>query len=184
MYFSLITTHGSLAAAFASLCNCDAEWSQEQCLPLDALTDHITRSFPRGAFDAAVHNFVWEPAASGGVSRPLFIAVMSRAPLMLPHQCCHTMLCLLSLCKSNAISCSELLLQLAATDDGFIRRSEYAERCCGLLSGHCSGSDLVDVWNGLFGEGCRAVGMVGGLCAGLSWGVVGLRDMWHVTFDV
>jgi hypothetical protein len=163
VYLNAILTHGSLAAGFAALCNCDVEWSQTQCLPLHALADHFIRSFPQDAFDAAVHNFVWQPALQGGVTLTLFVAVMSRAPLLLPHQCCRTMCCVMSMCKANAISRSDLFLSLAASDDGLMRRSEYAERCSRLMSGCSSGGDLTDVWNALFGEGCRVVGVVWGL---------------------
>lgn len=127
MYYNLISTHGSLSLAFAALCKCDLEISQAKCLPLPVFADILSEQFPHGAFDAAVHNLVWDSASSEVITRPLFCAVISRAPVLLPYQSCRTMLCILSLCKSNSISCNELFVQYDSSDDGFLRRSEYAQ---------------------------------------------------------
>lgn len=125
-YFDLITRYGNLSLAFASFCKCDFESSQDQRLSLHLFAELLSRHFPQGVFDVAVHNLVWASSAAEGVALPLFVSVMSRAPLLLPHQSCHTMRCILSLCKSNAISCNELFLQFSACNDGFVRRSLYA----------------------------------------------------------
>ena len=125
-YFYFISTYGSLSSAFAALCKCDFELSQKKCLPMQLFSELLSEQFPQSAFDAAVHNLVWHSLFSDGVTYPTFVAVMSRAPLWLPYRSCHTMCCILTLCETNDINCSELFLKISACDDGFIRRSEYA----------------------------------------------------------
>jgi hypothetical protein len=52
----------------------------------------------------------------------------------------------------------QLLLHVNTNSDFFLFCVlRFAERCCELLSGHCSASDVVAVWSGLFGQGCLAV---------------------------
>ena len=119
--------HGSLSSAFSALCKCYFETSQEIRLSLHMFSNILSEQFPKGAFVADVHNLVWDSASSEGVSCQFFAAVMSRAPLLLPYQSCHTMQCILSLCKTNSISCNELFLQLNSSQDGFFHRSEYAQ---------------------------------------------------------
>ena len=126
VYFGLMTKHGSLSSAFAAFCNCNLESSQEKRLPLHLFADLFSQHFPLDAFDVAVHNLIWATSAAEGVSLPMFVAVMSRAPLLLPYQSCSTMRCILSLCNSNAINCEELFLKISPNDDGFIRRTKYA----------------------------------------------------------
>jgi hypothetical protein len=96
-------------------------------LSLQMFTNILSEQFPKGAFVADVHNLVWDSAPSEGVSCQFFAAVMSRAPLLLPYQSCHTMQCILSLCKTNSISCNELFFQLNSSQDGTCHRSEYAQ---------------------------------------------------------
>ncbi len=125
-YFYLITKYGGLSSAFAAICNCDLESSQGKHLPLPLFADLLRQHVLQEAFDVLVHNLIWASSSVEGATLEMFVAVMSRAPLLLPHQSCHTMRCILFLCKSNAISCAELFLLFSPSDDGFIRRTVYA----------------------------------------------------------
>ena len=123
-YFNMISTHGSLSHAFTTLCNCVIH-GDDTCIPFEAFSNILSQRFPQGAFHCTVHRLVWGSASAQGVSRELFVAVMSRAPLLLSYPCCHAMCCILSLCKSNGINCSEVFFHFSSSDDGLIRRSEY-----------------------------------------------------------
>jgi hypothetical protein len=115
--------HGSLSAAFAAFCDFDRELSERKHLPLPLFANLLSQHFPQGEFDVAVHNLIWASLAAENVSLSCFVAVMSRVPLLLPYHNCHTVRCILSLCKSNSISCAELFLQFSPSNDGFIRRT-------------------------------------------------------------